>query len=200
MAALRCRSVRAGLRLHPSRRDQGVFRRADAHACVAVRHAARWRRVPVAAGGRRNRPGARACRVSRGGWSAVARATVKTLAQQRDKIELLQRLKTLRPDAVRRWGRMNARQMVCHLTDAFRMALGEKPVSSTSGAAAIAQRTFIRWMALYLPARWPAGILTRPEIDQEIGGTKPGDFAADVAELEALLESMTDLSRRDWPP
>ena len=33
----------------------------------------------------------------------------------------------------------------------------------------------------------PAGIVTRPEIDQELEGTKPTDFAADLAELQALV-------------
>jgi hypothetical protein len=28
-------------------------------------------------------------------------------------------------------------------------------------------------------------------VDQTIGGTRPGDFAADVAQLEALLEDFT---------
>jgi len=28
-------------------------------------------------------------------------------------------------------------------------------------------------------------------VDQELGGTRPGDFAADVAQLEALLELIT---------
>jgi hypothetical protein len=43
---------------------------------------------------------------------------------------------------------------------------------------------------------WPAGILTRPEVDQEIGGTRPVNFAADVAELEALCERITTQSGR----
>ena len=38
-------------------------------------------------------------------------------------------------------------------------------------------------LALYGPLRWPAGIPTRPEVDQMAGGTKPGEFLADVARL-----------------
>lgn len=49
-------------------------------------------------------------------------------------------------------------------------------------------RTAIKWSALYVPLRWRTGILTRPEIDQEVGGTKPVEFASDVAQLEALVE------------
>jgi hypothetical protein len=58
----------------------------------------------------------------------------------------------------------------------------------------------VKWIALYLPVRWPPGIPTRPEIDQECAGRKPGDFAADVAELEALLEIVATRGKDvEWP-
>lgn len=86
--------------------------------------------------------------------------------------------------------------MICHLSDSFRMGTGQKPVSHATGPL---QRTLIKWTVLYLPLPWPAGILTRPEIDQELGGTRPVDFAADVAQLEALLELITAQTRSfDW--
>jgi hypothetical protein len=113
---------------------------------------------------------------------------MKTLARPQDKAAVLERLKALRPESERQWGRMSAHQMVCHLSDSFRMLSGEKPVSPVSG---LAQRTIVKWVALYLPLPWPVGIPTRPEVDQEFGGTRPIDFAADVAELEALLEFVT---------
>ena len=113
---------------------------------------------------------------------------MKTLGRQRDKAEILQRLEAVRPDSVGRWGRMSAHQMVCHLTDSFRMVTGQKPVSH---ATSLHQRTIVKWTALYLPLPWPPGILTSPEIDQEGGGTRPVDFAADLAQLEALMEIVT---------
>ncbi len=103
-------------------------------------------------------------------------------------MEIVRRLRTLRPDSARRWGRMSAHQMVCHLSDSFRMMIGRRPVSDATGRL---QRTVVRWIALYGPLRWPAGILTSPEIDQGFGGTRPLDFAADLAELETLLELVT---------
>jgi len=54
------------------------------------------------------------------------------------------------------------RRRVCHLSDAFRMVMGQKPVSHACG---LPQRTIVNWIALYLPLPWPAGIPTRPEID-----------------------------------
>ncbi len=123
---------------------------------------------------------------------------MKTLARDRDKTELLQRLKKVRPESVRRWGRMSAHQMVCHLGDACRMALGQKGVSGASG---LSQRTIVKWMALYAPLPWPRGrILTRPEIEQGLGGQCPGDFGADIAEVERLLELLATRPKSvAWP-
>src|SRR5688500_5125291 len=109
---------------------------------------------------------------------------MKTLAREPCKVEILRRLKTVRPASVSRWGRMSAHQMICHLSDSFRVAMRQKSVSDATGPL---QRTLVKWIALYVPVRWPAGILTRPEIDQQCAGTRPVDFAADVAELETLL-------------
>jgi hypothetical protein len=109
---------------------------------------------------------------------------MKSLAHARDAAELLRRLKHVREDSIRRWGRMSAHQMVCHLADAYRMLVEEKPVSHVSTWP---QRTVIKWAALYLPMKWPSGIPTRPEIDQAADGTKPTSFEADVATLEVLV-------------
>jgi hypothetical protein len=125
---------------------------------------------------------------------------MKTLARPRDKAEILQRLHRLHPDSVRRWGRMSAHQAVCHLSDSFRMAIGQKPVSHATG---LLQRTIIKWIVLFLPVPWPPGIPTRPEIDQECGGTGPVAFVADVAELEELVELVSaqigDVGRPSHP-
>jgi hypothetical protein len=83
---------------------------------------------------------------------------------------------------------MSAHQMVCHLCDAYRMALGDKHVAPTGGRV---HRTVVKCLALYAPVAWRTGILTSPEIDQECGGTKPASFLADLQELETFVERMT---------
>jgi hypothetical protein len=135
---------------------------------------------------------------------------MKTLANERCQAEIARRLKSLRPESRRRWGRMSAPQMVCHLCDACRMATGRLPVN---GVAGVFPRTLVKWAALYVPLRWPPGFPTLAEINQERGGTKPADFAGDVAELESLLDFIATreagfewpahplfgrMSRRDW--
>ena len=114
---------------------------------------------------------------------------MKTLSRPRDRDEIVQRLRAVGAGQAARWGRMSAHQMICHLADSMRMAMGQRPVSDASD---LLRRTAVKWMALYLPLRWPVGIATRPEVDQERGGTRPAEFAADVAQLERLFEEFTN--------
>jgi len=110
---------------------------------------------------------------------------LKTLARQRDREEILSRLRTVRSNSAARWGRMSAHQMICHLADAFRMATGEKP---TRPDTSLFRRLILKWIVLYAPLPWPPGIPTSPEIDQGIGGTRAEDFVADLAETTRLLD------------
>lgn len=122
---------------------------------------------------------------------------MKTMARPADKAEIVRRLKLVRPDSTRRWGRMSPHQMVCHLSDAFRLVTHQKTASPATG---LVQSTIIKWIALYAPFPWPPGYQTRPEMDQERGGTTPGDFAADLAALESLVEQVTNAPKDyDWP-
>lgn len=113
---------------------------------------------------------------------------MKSLARGADADELIRRLRALTPESSRRWGRMTVHQMVCHLADAFRMVTGEKVVIEYSSPLA---RTVVKWVALYAPLPWPAGIRTSPELDQcADAGTAPQDFAEDVARVQASIERM----------
>jgi hypothetical protein len=112
---------------------------------------------------------------------------MRTLARERDTAEVLHRLRALRHDSDRRWGRMSAHQMVCHLSDGYRLLTGER---TTELVPTPLPRVMMRWIALYLPVRWPADIPTTPDLDQCRGGTRPADFAADIAKLEQLLREI----------
>lgn len=122
---------------------------------------------------------------------------MNTLAYDACRTDLLRRLRQARPDSARQWGRMTAHQMVCHLSDCSRMALGQKHTSHSSGPV---KRTLIKWLALYTPLKWRPGIVTRPEVDQEIGGTRPVDFNADLKEAEDLLARVASRAgSAGWP-
>jgi hypothetical protein len=109
---------------------------------------------------------------------------MQTLARERDAADILRRVDALHADATRRWGRMSPHQMVCHLTDSCRMLTGER---ASPPAVTPLPKMMMRWIALYVPLRWRTGIQTTAELDQTAGGTPPGDFAADVAELASQL-------------
>jgi hypothetical protein len=96
------------------------------------------------------------------------------------------RIDALTPQSKRQWGRMTVQQMVCHLSDGYRTAVGERSVPSY---ASLHRRTVMKWVALHTTIKWPPGIKTIPESDQQIGGTRPVEFTRDKAELKRLVES-----------
>lgn len=117
---------------------------------------------------------------------------MKSLLNSSDKEKLLRRLRQVQPDSPRRWGKMSAHQMVCHLNDSFKMAVGERPIPP---AGALIPGKLVKWLALYVPIPWPHGVPTVPDLNQDVSGTKPMGFETDVRELEMLLERMTRLER-----
>ena len=117
---------------------------------------------------------------------------MRTLLNQRDQKEVLDRLSKVRPDSQRRWDSMSVHQMICHLSDSFRVALGEKHVSSSS---TLFKRTIYKWAALWVPLPWPHGIKTRLEMDQQQGGTLPVEFSSDVETLRTLFEQFCGWKR-----
>jgi Protein of unknown function (DUF1569) len=122
----------------------------------------------------------------------------KALSNASDRDEIIARIKLLQSPSPRRWGRMNAHQMICHVADSFRVVMGEKAVTPMKGPA---PRKLIKWLALQVPLRWPHGVKTRPEVDQQLGGTPPADFDQDRREFLRLLDRFTHQPREfEWHP
>ena len=105
---------------------------------------------------------------------------MKTLADAGDAQELRGRLAALTPEAARQWGVMAVGEMMVHVRDAYRYALGEIAVApvkqSIPGAV-------IKRMALWTPVKWPHGVATLPGIDARVGATPVLAFAEDQAGL-----------------
>lgn len=102
------------------------------------------------------------------------------------------RAEALRPDAAAHWGRMNARQMLCHLTDSFRVALGEVPVVAKWTPLRLYP---LRWLFVYtLPI--PKGkVPTTPEFQR----TEPGEWEKDVAEWNAAFDRFVSRAQEKAP-
>ncbi len=118
---------------------------------------------------------------------------MRTLANNNDKESVLDRLRQVQPDSQRLWGKMTPHQMVCHLSDSFKTAIGERSVAGDKSN--LLTKTLVRWIALYAPMKWPHGVPTMAENDQERGGTPPEDFQRDVSELETIIRRITNAQR-----
>jgi hypothetical protein len=111
---------------------------------------------------------------------------MRRLRTDADLEDLAKRLRTLTPDSPRKWGRMSCGQMVCHLADAFRGTLSDRPPSAPR--VTWLSRSVVRRLALSTPVPWPSGTPTSPEIDQVAGaGTPPRILTDDVQSLIELM-------------
>ena len=113
---------------------------------------------------------------------------VKTLANPRDKDEIVQRLGMIGPDSQRRWGVMTAAEMICHLSDAFLVGMGERAVKD---AKAPTSRPVFKGIVLWFPMPWPHGVPTVPESDARRDGTRPTEIDTDMARLLAVMDRFT---------
>lgn len=106
-----------------------------------------------------------------------------TLRNAADRAAILARFDRLSPDARPAWGRMTAPQMVAHITDAFRMAFGELPVTKKN--LPLARHFPLKHLIFYVlpfPKNAPTAreIISRP----------PLAFDAECAQARALIERM----------
>ena len=106
---------------------------------------------------------------------------MRSLAEADGRRQILERLSRLAPDSRPRWGSMSVGQMLCHLTDNMRMALGD--IETRSKNKKLYQSFPVKKLVIHwLP--WPKGVPTAPELLV----TAPATFLADSDRLRALLE------------
>jgi len=91
---------------------------------------------------------------------------------------------------------MTPHQMVCHLTDGYRMSSGERKPRAADN---FVSRSIVRLVALHTPLAWPKGVKTIPEADQEQGGTKPADWDQDLAELIRRIDAFKPVEGHPHP-
>jgi len=110
---------------------------------------------------------------------------MSTFADVTAKTSICQRIGRLTPNALRQWGRMTPHQMICHLTDGYRLVVSGRKATRVD---TFFSRSVMRWVALHTPVTWPKGIKTIPEVDQDLDGTKPAEWDRDHAELLLIIE------------
>ena len=110
---------------------------------------------------------------------------MKNLLKSSDREAVMLRISGLQADTEREWGRMSPAGMLCHLTDSFRASLGDRPFADRSS---LAGKTVMRLVAATLPYRWPKGVQTLPEVDQEREGTTPENVEAELVRLQEAVD------------
>ncbi len=106
----------------------------------------------------------------------------ETLGNPADRSAIQERLARLTPESRALWGQLTPPRLLCHLSDASRVALGEviaKPNDS------FLSRTLLKFLVIHTPMRPPPEkAMTAPEMLL----TQPGDWQADMARCQAQLE------------
>lgn len=119
---------------------------------------------------------------------------MQTFFNPTDRQEILRRLADLTPEASARWGRMSAPQMVVHLTDQMRHALGDVPSRPVPGLLRWAP---VRYASIYL-VPWPRGLIQGPP---DAFLTLPASWDSDLSLLRSLVVRFADTDPLDpWPP
>ncbi len=117
-----------------------------------------------------------------------------TLLAERDRSALLARLKRLTPQAQRRFGTMTPHQMVCHVSDQLRIALGDLPARRHGSAF---RGAIVGFFAIHTPVPWPKGrVRTAPEMLT----ARPATWDADVAACETLIARFATERPRAFHP
>jgi Protein of unknown function (DUF1569) len=110
-----------------------------------------------------------------------------------DAREIKDRIARVQPGATPQWGRFSSPQMICHLADSLKMALGDLPVPS-------------KWLPIRYPplkqfiifvAPFPKHAPTAPQLLAR----RPREWAADVADLQTHVDRLGQhrASRAPWP-
>lgn len=114
-----------------------------------------------------------------------------TLHDDAYRSRIIHRIRSLRPDSPRRWGRMSADQMLWHVNGGLSMALGKMNVPPQRTPM---PRPIMRLIALNLP--WPRGLPTMPMFV----ASGSYDFESERARCFQLIDQLT--AKRlddDWP-
>ena len=135
---------------------------------------------------------------------------MKTIADADVLQSLKARLQALRAESQRRFGTLTPHELLCHLGDATEMVTLARPRT-----AAVPQRSRrpIKLIVLWFPMPWPRGRPTNPMHNPRDLGTRPSDFAKDLARLLAAMDVLANspegslepahgffgtMSTRDW--
>lgn len=115
-----------------------------------------------------------------------------SLHSQIDRRVLIERVRRLTADTVPQWGKMNAPQMVAHLTNALAMATGELPVRGKRHPVRLFPLKQLFIYVLPMPKNLP----TAPELITRAPEPFNGEVEAFIAGMDSFASRPTDFA---WP-
>jgi hypothetical protein len=119
---------------------------------------------------------------------------MKSLWNEVDRRDVVSRFNKLTPNTKPSWGRMSAPQVVTHIGDWFRMAIGDLKVESKNTPFRF---PVVKQVLVYL-APLPPNLPTAPELVKN----DPGPWAEDVRDVRDLIDRAVERSRQRrarWP-
>lgn len=122
---------------------------------------------------------------------------VENTFTQADKDAIYTRLDKLTPNTAGKWGRMNVSQMLAHMNDAVRIALGMKPAIDKSN---FYTSKVMFPVAVYVLPFWPKGEKTAPELEQGNQGSPARDFYTELEFLKAMLDVFNEREEEKLKP
>jgi len=109
---------------------------------------------------------------------------MKNILNPEVKKEIFDRLKNISEKSQKQWGKMTVNQMVCHLRDQVRLALGEINVPVQK----VFLKPLFKFIVLLGPPTPKGKVPTFPEIDQSLGnGSKPTNLQKDISLLKEKI-------------
>ena len=105
---------------------------------------------------------------------------MKTIWDESARRALVSRLELVQASSPAKWGKFNATQMVQHIGEPLRAAMGEMEVAPKNGPF---RNPLLRYLVIYwLP--WPKGAPTAPEFIPQLGG----DIEANRCEFKRTFD------------
>jgi Protein of unknown function (DUF1569) len=117
---------------------------------------------------------------------------VKSLWEDQTREEILSRVRGLSAEKRPQWGKLTAPQMLAHISDQIRMALGDVPARRGSGWMSVPP---INTLMIYV-VPWPHGA----KGPSEAFTTKAATWAADLQKLFTLIQRFDEKrDQQSWP-
>lgn len=118
---------------------------------------------------------------------------MKTIIKEKDKINIINRIKNLKPETMNLWGKMNVNEMICHVSDQIKMAIGK---IQTKYVGNVLLKTIVKRLVLFGMPTPKGKVETVKELNQNKEGTKLVGFDGDLKLLIKYIEEFD----KSFPP